>query len=341
MKKIFKTILWILVIILVAGYVAGFDNVKKFLIGNSSQESNEQEEYENELKEQLNWKLYVKDDLFMNDTPTLVFDSTTGLPSIRYSCTFEGELAENESLVLLVAQRDDLDRVNEDKFTYIPWVEKLEEYGCGYSIVEEYNVYAGEKYFLFDGSAGLKGLEGDNGKWFYNEKVNTSFVGLAAVKQETTDKNGNPISYYFYAQYADGNYRSNAKSFAQIANDMLNADAAIKNEEEKQYTDIQTNLRKIINASVDFTSGLKNPTENNSVYTFTPKEKEKTLQVDKPWKITGEVEPNNEMSLLYVSANETIAMVTQDGTVTGVTPGTTDIIVYLNGVGTTITLTVK
>ncbi len=332
MKKFLKAVLWILVIILVVGYISDASKMNDILFGKNESST----ESSSELKSPNNEGLFVKEGLIM-DEPSLVFNETTGVPSIRYTYTLTDEAQVNEkNLVLLVAKLENFDKVNESNFTYDYWVDMLEDNNLAYVLIDEIFLSDGKRSFLFECSE-FKWLEDETNKteWSYNKQVNWSLVGWIAEKRE--DESG--ITYYDYAEFEDeGNYRTNARTLAQIACDMLNKNAA----GEKDYSKVQDDLLKIMNASVDYMYGAKNPSPaNDSIYHFTPSKTEITLGINEKVKITGMIAPDANMPLFYKSEDETIARVDKQGYVYGTTTGKTTVKVYLNGESKEITVTVK
>lgn len=330
-KKTLKTIGWILVLVLVFGYVSGPEKIKNLLSGLKESATDSSEEIE--LKDPNNAGLFIKEGLIM-DEPSLVFDVDTGIPSIKYTYTLEDGAEVNEqNLVLLVATQEAIDSVNKSNVTYDYWVDMLDENNLTYELIEDSYINDGKRSFFFACDE-FKWLENDT-EWHYNKQVNTLYVGWIAEKRE--DKAGNV--YYDYAEFeGDTNYKTNARTLAQIACDMLNKNAA----GEKDYLDVQEDLLKIMNASVDYRYGAKNPSSvSDSLYHFTPTKTEMTIGINEKSKIQGVIAPDAKMPLLYKSEDETIARVDEKGYVYGTTVGSTTIKVYLNGESKEITVTVK
>lgn len=336
MKKLLKVIAWILVIGLVIGYVTDKDKMKEkinnIFFGKNSSE--EETEVGDDLKSPNNVGVFIKEGLIM-DEPSLAFkEEKNGVPSIQYTYTLSDTADVNErNLVLIVATQESFDTVNEKNVTYDYWVDLLEEKNMPYSIIDESFMNNGKRSFFFDCDE-FKWLETETG-WSYNKKVNVPLVGWIAEKRE--DASGE--IYYDYAEFdEDGDYRTSARTLAQIACDMLNRNAA----GEKDYTQIETDLLKIMNASVDYAYGEKNPSIiSDSLYHFSPSKTEITIGINEKIAIKGTISLDADMPLFYKSADETIARVDAKGNVYGVTRGTTVIIVYLNGEKNSINVTVE
>ena len=146
MKKFLKAVLWILVIILVVGYISDASKMNDILFGKNESST----ESSSELKSPNNEGLFVKEGLIM-DEPSLVFNETTGVPSIRYTYTLTDEAQVNEkNLVLLVAKLENFDKVNESNFTYDYWVDMLEDNNLAYVLIDEIFLSDGKRSFLFE-----------------------------------------------------------------------------------------------------------------------------------------------------------------------------------------------
>ena len=252
-------------------------------------------------------------------------------PAIRFTCLVDNELVEevnadeNKSFAMLFAPLDYFDAVNAESTTYVDWVNAFADAGktvvmSVYDGYGEYNDYT--SYFRFTLSNVLY------------SNINRRFVAMGVL----IDNSGSEPVYKYSAMPEGQTYRTNARSVAYVAGAALNAKAmGLDNFSD----DKAAKLRTYIDMAIDQVNGLSEYVANGDMpeVTITSGTTVK-MGLNGTHTIQGTLAPDNlDVPVKFVSSNESVATVSEDGVIKAISYGTATITMYVAGEAYTISVT--
>ena len=327
----------------VGDFVGGFiDGSESFIPGDTDEDPSEPQapiqpeippededvplEDENALREPDNMDELITDNLTMTKGASLDLNWSDYLAG---SAPLQFEFAYDSSGIfagcyMLIAPLDSFDAVNPNNYTYLDWISAFDA--------------AGIEYTLLPGSDMSKYKENDVTYYVgaltditYGE-LSTKFVGIGVYRMFL----GND---YAYARYPEGEtYRTMARSVSYVAAAALNANAVGENSFGTLEMEM---LRGYVNMSVDLANGLEEPSNDGSMYTVEVIPMEKTIALYETLKLEVSIAEGVDVPIMFVSADKEVATVDSSGKVRAVGAGFTNIAVYVAGVPTLISITVR
>ena len=260
-----------------------------------------------------------------------VSEDETG-PQIRFSCIVDKDVKTavdndaNKSLSFLIAPINYFDNVNPNNYTYVDWVKAFQDAGKTviFSPLEESNFYEyGEDFMV---RFRLQNVLYTN--------MNRDFVCMLVLSTQNGD-----TTTYQYSAYPEGlNYRTNARSVANVAAAALNAHTLGL----ETFTDAQKAiLQNYINQSVDLANGMETSTDDGSKYVLTTNATTKNMSVGSTFQVVASYTPSNVKLPIWYRSNDTSVVTVDDkGLIKAVGKGTAVVGVYLAGEVVAITITV-
>lgn len=251
-------------------------------------------------------------------------------PAIRFMCLIENTLVEElksdstKKAGMLMAPLDYFEAVNEGKYTCIDWVNAFEKAGKTYVL----SLFDG--YGKYDEDTSYARVNLTNVLY---QNINRKFVAIGVL---ITD-DGEKVSYQ-YSSYTAGDYRTSARSVAFVAGAALNANTlGMESFDEEKLA----KLKSYVNMSVDKANGLKESTNDGSMYALKIVSGDtKTLAVGGKFEIKTEITPKAEMPIWYRSSDTGVLTVDDTGKVTAVKAGTAKVHIFLAGEECIVTVTV-
>lgn len=262
-----------------------------------------------------------------------------GYTGIRFiadlPATVVGNIMQSDShqVYCLIAPLDYFDQVYDETATFMDWVGAFEKAG-----LEFLKIPCKVRYEIVNGRANpvLSAVITD----IKYTNVNRNFSAIAFVEKMVDSSN----VIRTYAAYPEGeDYRTIARSLGWLAIDLANKHqfGGVVNNNNDEYIAFMLAM----DDSYDVMKGQTSDTpHDNSFYRIDSILSTMTLGMDQVSEISYlseqlPVTALNEPPILWVSENTAIATV-DNGVVTGVNPGTTNIIVVLCGVKYTVSVTV-
>ncbi len=306
-------------------------------IGNNNADSDTAEDEElNGLTVPANETSLIAKGLEMVPGAQLYMSEDSDRPMIRFTCnvsTHLKSLVEADStkqLGMLLIPLKFFDKVNLENYTYIDWITAFDASGE-------------DSYYLMKFDAANIG-EGSSDYYMRFRLTDIPYGGInmkiACIGVLITTNSDGTKSYQYASFPNGGTYRSNARSTAYVAAQVLNAYTL----GESTYTESEmTKIKGFINEAVDEANGLKSSTDDGSTFILDVSPTGvKTLIIGESFKVNASYTPSNvELPIWYRSTDESVVCVDKSGTVKALKAGTAVIGVYVAGEAFGITVKVS
>ena len=268
--------------------------------------------------------------------PAFKYVSDSTRPALRFKMVITNELKQeleadpSKKLMWILMPTVYYDKANPNNYTTVDWINELSAVGISMSnyLTQDIDLEA-----FYEEPNGVS-----YGFQMREIRYSNLFLRFCAMGVVVTTNQDGSVSYK-YSQFSNGDdYRSNARSVADVLSDEFNARACGEGTRpDAEYV----MMEKYYNECVDKANGLASATDDGSKFNFTINLAIlKTFAVGVTVPLEVKISPLADVYAQYKSSNESVVKVDEDGNMTTIAPGTATISVSLFGEEKTITINV-